>query len=127
MTRPERTRLEQLNENWLAAWTAQDADRLVSFYTQDCRYFDAQLPDGLSGRDALRERFSKLFALAPAMHYEPDRIWPLEGGFCSRWLCTIRSGGIEQQLRGLGLVLLDADQICHNEIYSHAIQADFRS
>lgn len=120
------TELEKLNAAWLAAWTAQDAERLSAFYADDCRYLDPQLPEGLRGREALRERFSRLFRLAPSMHYEPDRVWPVDDGFCSRWLCTIAAGDVRQQLRGFGLVLLRDGRIWHNEIYSHAIQRDFR-
>ena len=120
------TELEQLNADWLAAWTAQDADRVASFYADDCRYFDAQLSEGLEGRDALRTRLAKLFELAPRMEYEPDRVWAVDGGFCSRWLCTIRAGDVEQKLRGFGLVLVRDGVIVHNEVYTHPVQSDFR-
>lgn len=120
------TDLEQLNADWLAAWTAQDADRLASFYAEHCRYLDAQLPEGLEGREAVRARFAKLFELAPAMDYVPDRIWTVDGGFCSRWLCTIRAGDLEQKLRGFGLLLLQDGVIVHNEVYTHPVQSDFR-
>jgi hypothetical protein len=121
------TDLQQLNADWLAAWTAQDAERLASLYHADCRYFDPQLPEGLDGRRALRDRFAKLFELAPSMRYEADRIWPVSGGFCSRWICTIQAGDVKQMIRGFGLLLLEEGKIVHNEVYAHPIQNDFRS
>lgn len=120
------TDLEKLNADWLAAWTDQDADRVASFYTEDARYFDAQVPDGIVGRDALRERLSKLFELAPPMRYEPETVWPIEGGFCGRWYCTIESGDVRQMLRGFDLVLVRDGRFAYNEVYTHAIGKDPR-
>ena len=116
--------LETWNADWLGAWSAGDADRLAAFYAEHCRYFDTQVPNGLDGREALHRRFAKLFELAPAMHYEPDEVWAIEGGLCSRWTCTIRAGDVSQKLRGFGLVLLEGDLIAHNEIYSHPLEAE---
>ncbi len=119
--------IEQLNADWLAAWTAQDAERVASFYTEDTRYFDALVPDGIVGRDALRKRLAALFERTPPMRYEPDVVWPIEGGFCGRWICTIEAGELTQMLRGFDLVLLRDGRIAHNEVYTHPIQKDFRA
>lgn len=118
--------LEKLNADWLAAWTAQDAERVASFYTEDARYFDQQVPDGLVGRAALQKRLAGLFELTPPMRYEADTLWPIEGGFCGRWFCTIDAGEVTQLLRGFDLALLRDGKICHNEVYTHPLQKDPR-
>jgi len=120
------TDLEKLNADWLAAWTAHDAERVASFYTEDARYFDPQVPDGLVGRDALRKRLAGLFEHAPPMRYEPDAVWEIEGGFCGRWYCTIDAGAVKQLLRGFDLVLLRDGKIAHNEVYTHPVGRDPR-
>lgn len=120
------TDLVKLNADWLAAWTAQDAERVASFYTEDARYFDQQVPDGLVGRAALQSRLAGLFELTPPMRYEPDVVWPIEGGFCGRWICTIEAGEVTQLLRGFDLVLLENGKISYNEVYTHPLQHDPR-
>jgi hypothetical protein len=109
------------NADWLAAWTAKDVDRLVTFYAEDCLYKDPQTAGGLTGREALRGYLTQLFAATPPMTYTPDEIWPTESGFCGRWYCEIGGGG--GSLRGFDLVVLRGREIALNEVYVHQLPA----
>jgi hypothetical protein len=109
------------NARWLKAWTDKDVDRLVAFYAEDCVYKDPQTAAGLTGRVALRQYLTGLFAATPPMTYTPDETWPIPGGFCGRWYCEIGEGG--GRLRGFDLVILDGDRIALNEVYVHQIPA----
>lgn len=110
--------IAKYNADWLAAWTAKDVAALLTFYAEDCRYFDPQTADGIQGHEALGGYLTQLFAATPAMTYTPDETWPIPGGFCGRWYCDVAGGG---RLRGFDMVLLDGDRIAHNEVYVHQL------
>ena len=110
--------IERYNADWLAAWTAKDVDRLLSFYAEDCVYRDPQTAAGIVGHPALRGYLEQLFAATPAMTYVPDEVWAIPGGYCGRWYCDIAGGG---RLRGFDLVLMASDRITLNEVYTHQI------
>ena len=62
------------------------------------------------------------------MRYDPDEVWPIEGGFCGRWICTIDGpDGRQSFMRGFDLVLLNGDKITLNEVYTHQLKADPRA
>lgn len=109
------------NADWLAAWTAKDVERLVTFYAEDCVYRDPQTAGGLNGRAALKAYLQQLFAATPPMTYTPDEIWPTDSGFCGRWYCEVSGGG--GNLRGFDLVVLRGREIALNEVYVHQLPA----
>jgi hypothetical protein len=116
--------IADFNARWLQAWSNKDVERLLTFYTADCRYVDQQTPHGIRGHDALRAYLGGLFAATPPMRYDPDETWPVPGGFCGRWFCVI--GGDPKAapaLRGFDLVLLQGERIAVNEVFTHALPA----
>jgi hypothetical protein len=110
--------IERFNADWLAAWTAKDVERLLTFYTPDCTYRDPQTAAGITGHDALRGYLTQLFAATPAMTYVPDETWATHDGYCGRWYCDIAGGG---RLRGFDLVVLAGERIALNEVYVHEL------
>ena len=72
---------------------------------------------------ALRAYLTQLFAATPPMTYQPEAVWPIEGGFCGRWYCTIGQGEGAGRMRGFDLVLLDGERIRLNEVYVHQLPA----
>ncbi len=113
--------LARFNADWLAAWSAKDVEALVNFYTPDTVYKDPQTAGGITGHDALRNYLTTLFGATPPMMYVPDEVWPIENGFCGRWICTIGANGEGGKLRGFDLVILRGDRIAHNEVYVHTL------
>lgn len=108
------------NARWLKAWSDKDTDTLLTFYSPGVVYKDGQVPAGITGHDALRAYLDNLWKMTPPMTYVPDETWPIQGGFCGRWVCTISlPDGGERKMRGFDLVLLADDQITHNEVYTH--------
>lgn len=119
--------IERFNTDWLRAWSEKDVERLLGFYAEDTRYIDGQVPAGLRGHDALRGYLVRLFGATPPMRYDPDEVWPVPGGYCGRWICTIDApDGTRRWLRGFDLVLLDGDRIALNEVYTHTLERDPR-
>ncbi len=117
--------VKEFNARWLKAWSDKDVDGLAAMYAPDTAYFDPQVPDGLSGRDALKAYLTKLFAETPPMHYEPHETWETHDGFCGRWYCTIDGGdggdAGKSYLRGFDLVVMKDGLIARNEVYVHPI------
>lgn len=114
--------MEEFNIRWLAAWTAKDVDALLGFYAPDTWYFDQQVPQGLQGHGALGAYLRGLFSATPPMRYEAEALWPIAGGFCGRWYCTI-GDATAPALRGFDLVLMDGERIGRNEVYVHTLGA----
>ncbi len=57
----------RFNADWLAAWSAKDVDTLLSFYSDDTVYKDAQTAAGLTGHAEPRPYLEGLFAATPKM------------------------------------------------------------
>ncbi|MBI1187858.1 MAG: DUF4440 domain-containing protein [Alphaproteobacteria bacterium] len=114
--------ITDFNTRWLQAWTNKNVDALLAFYAADATYIDQQVPHGLTGHDQLRAYLTGLFAATPPMRYEPEEIWPIAGGFCGRWYCTIgEDPSAKPALRGFDLVLLRGETIALNEVYTHPL------
>lgn len=115
--------LAKFNEAWLQAWSDKDVDRLLQFYAHEVVYTDQQNAMGLRGQEALRGYLQGLFAATPPMRYAPDVTWPIDGGYCGRWTCTIQNAdGTESYLRGFDLVLIEHGRIAVNEVYTHRLE-----
>jgi len=56
---------KEFASRWLPAWTGNDPERLVSFYTDDCLYSDPAVPEGIEGKEALLHYFGSLLASFP--------------------------------------------------------------
>lgn len=113
-----RDEARQFAQRWLPAWTGNDPERLVGFYAEDTFYLDPGVPQGITGKPALRAYFSKLLA------YNPDWVWtqiegiPLQDGFLNKWRATIPVGDTTLEIVGVCFVQLDdAGKIRRNEVY----------
>lgn len=115
--------IAKFNAAWLAAWSAKDVEKLLSFYSEDTVYKDAQTAAGLTGHAQLRPYLTGLFAATPKMIYTPDETWPIPGGFCGRWYCAIGEGGKDGAMRGFDLCLVKDGKITLNEVYVHMMPA----
>jgi hypothetical protein len=102
---------------WLPAWTGNDAELLVSFYTDDVYYADPGIPRGVRGRDQLLGYFRKLLA------YNPKWVWthrgsiPLADGFLNEWHASIPVGSGVVEVDGVCTVQLRAGLIYRNEVF----------
>lgn len=110
------------NRRWLQAWTDKDVPRLLGFYSADTRYFDPQVPQGLTGQEALGAYLTGLFAATPPMTYAPEEVWSAQGGYCGRWYCVVGADPkAAPAIRGFDFVQLRGDQITFNEVYTHML------
>lgn len=103
--------------SWLAAWTGNQPERLLSFYTEDAFYRDPAKPNGLKGHAELRAYFVKLLAKNPNWVWKAIEIIPTGKGFTLKWEGTIPVGDQVVVETGLDLVELRAGKISRNEVY----------
>lgn len=102
---------------WLPAWTGNDPERLAAFYANDAFYSDPAIPDGVRGRDALREYFGRLLAQFPDWVWTQTRATPMEGGFLNHWRAEIPVGEGVLECFGVCTVQLRDGLIERNEVF----------
>jgi ketosteroid isomerase-like protein len=115
--------IEKYNRDWLKAWSDKDVQGLLTYYHADITYKDPQVPAGVKGHAALRGYLETIFAAMPETSFDPEQVWPIEGGYVGRWIATSQVGDATSKMRGFDLVLLEGDQITHNEVYTHNLPA----
>jgi len=103
---------------WLPAWTGNNPEKLVGFYSDDVLYLDPAIPNGVCGKDELLSYFRKLLA------QNPDWVWtqiepiPMEDGFLNKWLAKIPVGSKTIECIGVCFVQFDDDGLIRrNEVY----------
>lgn len=105
-------------DRWLPAWTGNKPAELAVFYSADAFYRDPGIPDGLHGRPALEEYFTRLLARFPDWVWTHTRSIPLQDGFLNFWHARIPVGSELVEVDGVCTVQLDADGLIHrNEVF----------
>ena len=101
---------------WLPAWTGNEPERLLGFYTEDAFYADPARPGGLQGRAALREYFTRLLARYPDWVWTHRRSLPVPDGFLNFWSATL-DGSDATRFDGVCVVRLRDGLIFRNEVF----------
>jgi len=108
----------QFAEKWLPAWSGNNPELLVSFYSEDAFYLDPGVPEGIKGKPELLAYFRRLLANNPNWVWSQIEGIPLADGFLNKWLAKIPVGPITLEIIGVCLVQLDnAGKIRRNEVY----------
>lgn len=116
-------RLEHLTEfckQWLNAWSGNQPETLIAFYSDDVYYRDpvkSQGLQGLQGKQQLFSYFKKLLAKNPDWVWKLKEIIPTEKGFVLKWNAVIPSGSSLVAIEGLDIVELRSQKITRNEVY----------
>ncbi len=109
---------KQFAEKWLPAWSGNNPELLVSFYSEDAFYLDPGIPNGVKGKTELLTYFRKLLANNPNWIWSQIEGIPLEDGFLNKWLAKIPVGPVILEIIGVCFVQLDgAGNIRRNEVY----------
>lgn len=69
---------KQLCERWLAAWSGDDPQRVVSMISEDAVYRDPVRSTGLYGRDAIAEHLEMIFVRNPGWKFSLVDCWQIE-------------------------------------------------
>ncbi|MDO8123105.1 MAG: nuclear transport factor 2 family protein [Candidatus Hermodarchaeota archaeon] len=102
---------------WLPAWTGNDPDKLLQFYTSNAFYSDPANPEGLQGHQQLNEYFTKLLAANPNWVWEPVEVFPTLKGFNVKWRAVIPIGKKKIVEFGMDIVEVEDGRISRNEVY----------
>jgi hypothetical protein len=103
--------------NWLPAWTGNDPERLVSFYTDDAFYSDPAIPAGVTGRASLLDYFSRLLARNPNWVWRHEGSLAIPEGFLNYWRATIPVGSSVVEAVGVCTVQLRGGRIYSNQVF----------
>jgi hypothetical protein len=104
-------------ERWLPAWTGNEPERLVAFYSDDVFYSDPGVPRGLRGRDALLAYFRKLLARNPQWLWTHRGSVPLADGFLNEWHASMPVGTETVEVDGVCTVQLRDGRIYRNTVW----------
>jgi ketosteroid isomerase-like protein len=109
----------RIAEETLAAWTAQDVERVLDCYTDDLRYLDPNTRGYVEGREAMRRYLTKLFA-GWKMHWSlrEAHLFEDRGGCAVLWHATFQRPGGEMTIGidGMDFVEMRGDQIARNDV-----------
>ena len=104
-------------EQWLSAWTGNQPEALLAYYTPDACYLDPARPSGLTGHDAMRAYFTRLLAKNPDWVWTAEEVMPTADGFTLKWKAVVPGAGSEAVLYGLDIVEMRDNRIARNEVY----------
>jgi len=107
----------EFTAKWLPAWTGNNPQAVLSFYTDDVFYLDPTVPEGLRGKQAFGRYLSKLLANNPNWVWTNESAIPLEGGFLNKWRLDAPVGDRTITCRGVCTVQFRAGLIYRNEVY----------
>ena len=113
----ELKKAEEFCEQWLAAWTGNRPEYLISFYSDEAFYSDPYIPQGLKGKEQLLGYLRKLISIYPDWKYEPVEIFPTQNGFTLKWKLSIPVNSETVVDHGLDIVEISNDKIIRNEVY----------
>lgn len=109
--------LTQFCDEWLKAWSGNQPEQLLAFYSDNAFYSDPAFPNGLSGKSALKNYFIKLLAANPDWKWEVVEIFTTSKGFTLKWRATVPVKSQTISFCGLDIVELENNKICRNEVY----------
>lgn len=104
-------------ENWLAAWTGNQPEKLLEFYAKNAFYRDPAKPDGIKGHNEILLYFRKLLERNPDWEWKASRVFPTKAGFVLKWRAIIPVGSFQIVEEGMDIVEIMSDKITHNEVY----------
>lgn len=105
-------------ERWLAAWTGNRPQQLVSFFCDDALYRDPAHKDGLRGREEISAYFELLLCRNPDWRFSLVDYWcTQEEVLIIKWRARIPVGEKTVDEVGVQLLQLENDLVWRCEIY----------
>lgn len=111
------SKLEEFCSNWLNAWTGNNPELLLQFYSDGAFYQDPANPKGLKGYNHILTYFHKLLSKNPEWIWKLDELYPTPKGFILKWNASIPIGKEVVYTNGMDIVELEDEKICRNEVY----------
>jgi hypothetical protein len=102
---------------WLPAWTGNNTELLISFYSEDAFYSDPFIQQGIKGKEPIFKYFRKFISSYPNWIYDQVEIFPTEKGFTLKWKVSLPIKNDTVIGYGLDIVEISNDKIIRNEVY----------
>lgn len=113
-----REQAAEFASRWLPAWSGNDPEGLAAYYSEDAFYCDPSIPDGIQGKAALIQYFTKLLGQNPDWLWTQREPIPMEDGFVNKWRAEIPVANNSITIDGLCFVQFDEDGLIkRNEVY----------
>jgi hypothetical protein len=112
-----REEAKRFAEKWLPAWSGNNPELLVSYYSENAFYLDPAVLEGLRGKANLLQYFKKLLARNPNWVWTQIEAIPMENGFLNKWLAKIPVGNHTVECIGVCTVEIQNGLITRNETY----------
>lgn len=109
--------IQQFCNEWLNAWSGNQPEQLLAYYSENTFYSDPAFPNGLSGKTELKNYFTKLLAANPNWKWEAVEIFSTAKGFTLKWRATVPVKNQTISFYGLDIVELEGNKISRNEVY----------
>jgi hypothetical protein len=109
--------LRKFCTDWLAAWTGNNPDTLISYYDENALYSDPAHRGGLKGKEEIRRYFVKLLDVYRHWKWTPVEIFPISSGAIVKWTCEIPVGSEVIHEIGLDIVEITDKKITRNEVF----------
>ena len=116
---------EDLRE-YLGAWNAHDAERVVSYFTDDATYDDVAMGQVAISKDQIREFAKSMFRSTPDVTFELLSLFVAGDWIASEWVMTgtqtgdmpgVPATGRSFSIRGASVGELAGDKIKRNSDY----------
>ena len=109
--------LKNFVDTWLATWTGNQPEKLLTFYAEHALYRDPARPGGLRGHEEMLPYFQKLLAANPNWVWQAVEVIPTTHGCTLKWKATIPAGPQAIEEFGLDIVEIEDGLITRNEVY----------
>ncbi|MHA1611018.1 MAG: nuclear transport factor 2 family protein [Promethearchaeota archaeon] len=121
-----KTSLVEFCNRWLAAWSGNQPQNLLTFYHEEILYRDPGCPQGLQGKIALEGYLEKMLTHNPDWTWKLVELFPTSIGFNFKWKANIplrhekppNTDSVEEIVEfGMDIVEIRDGQIVRNEVY----------
>jgi hypothetical protein len=109
--------ISEFCKGWLSAWTGNDPNSLIKFYSERAYYQDPANPTGLIGHQLILSYFKRLLAANPKWKWVTEEIFATKKGFILKWRATIPVGPEKIVEHGIDIVEIEEGKITRNEVY----------
>ena len=108
---------KKLCSSWLPAWSGNNPEKLITFYSADAYYSDPTIKNGVKGHNEILPYFKKLLKNNPDWKWTVEEIISTEKGFILKWKAVIPVREKEIIEIGMDIVEIENNKITRNEVY----------
>ena len=106
-------------EGLASAWSSGDANKIASFFTEDCFYEDVCQGHTLRGQEALKAQAEAVLALIPDLRLRITSAFGEGQWIGAEWIETGTRDGRKFSLRGASICKLEGEKLSRESFYAH--------